>query len=106
MAALKAYAWPGNIRELENVIERALILSTGSTLRLEDPLGAAGRRTAGPSPSERLDDLDRAHILRVVQACGWKIHGKGNAAEKIGLHPNTLRSRMQKLGITRPARPS
>ena len=106
MTALKAYAWPGNIRELENVIERALILSTGSTLHLEERLGATGRRVAGPPPSERLEELDRAHIQRVVEACGWRIHGKGNAAQTLGLHPNTLRSRMQKLGITRPARPS
>ncbi len=106
MAALRAYAWPGNIRELENVIERALILSTDSTLRVEETLGAPGHRAAGSSPSERLDELDRAHILRVVEACGWRIHGKGNAAQQLGLHPNTLRSRMEKLGITRPARPS
>jgi transcriptional regulator with GAF, ATPase, and Fis domain len=106
MAALKAYEWPGNIRELENVIERALILSTGSTLRLEETLGVTGRRAAAPAPPQRLDELDRAHIERVVEASGWRIHGKGNAAQKLGLHPNTLRSRMQKLGITRPARPS
>ena len=67
-------------------------------------LGAPGHRAAGPWPSERLDELDRAHIQRVVEASGWRIHGKGNAAEQLGLHPNTLRSRMQKLGITRPAR--
>jgi formate hydrogenlyase transcriptional activator len=106
MAALRAYAWPGNIRELENVIERALILSTGSALHLEETLGAPGRRAAGSPPSERLDEMDRAHILRVVEACGWRIHGKGNAAQKLGLHPNTLRHRMEKLGITRPARSS
>jgi len=106
MAALRAYAWPGNIRELENVIERALILSPGSTLRLEETLGVVGRREAGAPPAERLDELDRAHIQRMVEACGWRIHGKGNAADKLGLHPNTLRSRMQKLGIARPARPS
>jgi hypothetical protein len=80
------------LRELENVIERALILSTGSTLRLEElrleeSLRAAGRRAAGPAHSERLDEHDRAHIQRVVEACGWKIHGKGNAAEQLGLHP-------------------
>jgi len=106
MAALRAYAWPGNVRELENVIERALILSTGSTLRLAETPGALGRGAAGPPPSERLDDLERTHIRRVVEGCGWRIHGKGNAAEQLGLHPNTLRSRMQKLGITRPVRPA
>ena len=103
---MRAYAWPGNIRELENVIERALILSTGSTLRFEETLGAAGRHATGPAPSERLDERGRVHIQRVVEACGWKIHGKGNAAEKLGLRPNTLRFRMQKLGITQLARPS
>jgi hypothetical protein len=56
----------------------------------EETLGTSGRRAAAPSSSERLDDLDRAHIERVVEACGWRIHGKGNAAEKLRLHPNTL----------------
>ena len=72
---------------------------------LEETPGALGRGAAGQPASERLDDLERAHIRRAVDGWGWKIHGKGNAAEKLGLHPNTLRSRMQKLGITRPARP-
>ena len=73
---------------------------------MEETLGAPGHRASELSSSERLDELDRGHILRVVEACGWRIHGKGNAAEQLGLHPNTLRSRMDKLGITRPARPS
>ena len=92
-----AHAWPGNVRELENVIERALILSTGSTLRLEERLGTAARGTGQPS-LERLDHVERAHIRHVLGDCDWKIDGKGHAAEKLGLHPNTLRSRMEKLG--------
>jgi transcriptional regulator with GAF, ATPase, and Fis domain len=105
MEALKAYAWPGNVRELENVIERALILTTGSTLRLDETLGAAPRGAIGQPSLERLDHVERAHIRRVLAACDWKIDGKDHAAEKLGLHPNTLRSRMQKLGISRPADP-
>jgi len=105
MEALMAYAWPGNVRELENVIERALILSPGSTLRLEETLGAAAPRGATAQPAlDRLNDVERAHIRRVLEGTGWKIAGKGHAAEKLGLHPNTLRSRMERLGITRPAR--
>jgi transcriptional regulator with GAF, ATPase, and Fis domain len=106
MAGLMAYAWPGNVRELENVIERALILSTGSTLRLEEPLGAAARGAAGQPALERLDEVERAHIRRVLESCTWKIDGTGHAAAKLGLNPSTLRSRMRKLGITRPARPA
>jgi transcriptional regulator with GAF, ATPase, and Fis domain len=106
MEALMAHAWPGNVRELENVIERALILSTGSTLRLEGPLGASARATAPHHVPERLDDVERAHIRRLLEDSGWKIDGEGHAAEKLGLHPNTLRSRMKKLGIARPARPA
>ena len=106
MAALTAYAWPGNVRELENVIERALILSPGSTLHLEEPWGAKPRRAGGPPSLERLDEVERAHIRRVLEACAWKIEGPGHAAAKLGLNPGTLRSRMTKLGIRRPARPA
>jgi transcriptional regulator with GAF, ATPase, and Fis domain len=106
MEALTAYAWPGNVRELENVIERALILSPGSTLRLEEPWGAEARGAAGPPSPERLDAVERAHIRRVLEACAGKIDGKGHAAAKLGLNPSTLRSRIRKLGITRPARPA
>jgi transcriptional regulator with GAF, ATPase, and Fis domain len=102
--ALMAYAWPGNVRELENVIERALIRSTGPTLRLEEPLGPSARGAAGPPALVRLDAVERAHIRRVLEACDWKIDGTGHAAETLGLNPSTLRSRMRKLGIRRPAR--
>jgi len=98
MDALAGYAWPGNVRELENVIERALILSPGATLQIEEPLAAATRPTA-----ERLDAVERDHILRVLDRCGGRINGEGNAAAVLGLQPSTLRSRMQKLGIRRPA---
>ena len=103
MEALMAYAWPGNVRELENVVERALILSNGSTLRIEETLGAAiGNDDAPQHDAERMDDVERMHIRRVLEGCGWQIAGKGHAAERLGLHPNTLRSRMLKLGIRRP----
>jgi len=100
-----AYAWPGNIRELENVIDRALILSTGSTLNVDEMLGTAARGpAAGQLALERLNDVQRAHIRRVLEACDWKIDGKGHAAERLGLNPSTLRSWMERLGITRPTR--
>jgi transcriptional regulator with GAF, ATPase, and Fis domain len=104
MEALMAYAWPGNVRELENVIDRALILSTGSTLHVEEMLNAAARGPDGQPALERLDDVQRAHIRGVLEGCSWKIDGKGHAAEKLGLNPSTLRSWMERLGITRPAR--
>jgi transcriptional regulator of acetoin/glycerol metabolism len=104
MEALMAYAWPGNVRELENVIDRALILSTGSVLHVEDMLKGVVRTPTGQPALERLDDVQRAHIRHVLEGCGWKIDGKGHAAEKLGLNPSTLRSWMERLGITRPAR--
>jgi transcriptional regulator with PAS, ATPase and Fis domain len=98
--ALMNYAWPGNIRELENVIERALIISAGSALTLDEPLGskapAAGRET---SSGQSLEEVERAHILKVLEECNWKVKGKGNAADRLGLHPNTLRYRIKKLDI-------
>jgi len=104
MEALMGYAWPGNIRELENVIERALILSTGSALHVEEMLTFASPCTAEHLAHERLDDVQRAPIRRVLEGCDWRIDGKGHAAEKLGLNPSTLRSWMERLGITRPAR--
>ena len=105
MKSLTAYDWPGNVRELENVIERALILSRGSTLHVEDlaggPTPAAAQ--AGSAFSLRpLADVEREHIRGVLERCGWRVNGAGNAAEVLGLHPNTLRFRMKKLGIARP----
>ncbi len=100
MRALETYAWPGNIRELENVIERALIVTTGPSLVIDAPFLEAGAGEA--APGTRLDDVERAHIEAVLRLCAWKIAGKGNAAERLGLKRGTLQFRMKKLGIRRP----
>jgi transcriptional regulator with GAF, ATPase, and Fis domain len=106
MRALESYDWPGNVRELENVIERALILSPGPTLQVEGlaagGLARAAAPTAAASPLRRLDAVEHDHIRGVLERCGWRVNGEGNAAEVLGLHPNTLRFRMKKLGIARP----
>ena len=102
---LQAYEWPGNVRELENVIERAMIRSSGDTLMLYEALSNRN----GHSPLESgstLDVIERRHIQDVLRTCNWRINGDGNAAAKLGLHPNTLRFRMKKLAIARPARGS
>jgi formate hydrogenlyase transcriptional activator len=104
MEALSSYAWPGNVRELENVLERALVLSPGKTLKLDEALGATPGEVHPAPKTRRLEDLERDHILAVLGQCGWKINGPGNAAEVLGRNPNTLRSRMKKLGISRPTR--
>jgi transcriptional regulator with GAF, ATPase, and Fis domain len=106
MEQLQRRPWPGNVRELENVIERALIHTTGEVLTLLEE----GVETSGPRLEEdgtTLSSIERAHIQEVLRACGWRINGAGNAAERLGLHPNTLRFRMKKLGIVRegPSRP-
>jgi transcriptional regulator with GAF, ATPase, and Fis domain len=107
MDMLVAYDWPGNVRELQNVIDRALILSPGSTLRIEEALGigggARGTRSRAGAGVEELSAAERAHIIAVLDRCGWAIQGPGKAADRLGLRPSTLRNRMRKLGIRRPA---
>jgi transcriptional regulator with GAF, ATPase, and Fis domain len=113
MDALVAYDWPGNVRELQNIIERALILSTGPVLRLDEAFsrprtGRSGvQRPQAPAlneePAETLADAERAHIESVLRRCAWRIEGAGQAAARLGLRPSTLRNRMRKLGIRRPA---
>jgi transcriptional regulator with GAF, ATPase, and Fis domain len=98
MAALQRYSWPGNIRELRNVVERAMILSTGPQLTI--PVPAQSRSSV--RRSDKLVDVEREHVLSVVQGCGWRIRGIGGAAERLGLRPTTLETRMAKLGIRRP----
>ena len=103
MTALRRYAWPGNIRELRNVIERAIILGDSSTLRL--PVGPAN--TQPTEPPVTLDAAERAaaqtYIRKVLDRTGWRIRGEGGAAELLGLKPTTLEARMKKLGLRRPA---
>ena len=98
------YDWPGNVRELENVIERAMILSPGATLLLNESFAQPGESPRGDAPSSNLEAIDRAHIVGVLEDCGWKIKGADNAADRLGFKPSTLRYRMKKLGIERPPR--
>jgi transcriptional regulator with GAF, ATPase, and Fis domain len=106
MRALEMHAWPGNVRELGNVIERAMILSERETLRLDPTFGQRRLQPdeAAPPAEERLDTILRAHIESVLGTCGWRINGANNAAARLGVHPNTLRFRMKKLGISRRVR--
>ena len=101
MATLLAYHWPGNIRELANVIERAIILSPGTTLVVDEALGSSERSDPSLLSTQHLEEVERAHILAILDACHWHIKGEGQAAERLGLHPSTLYSRMKKLGIER-----
>jgi formate hydrogenlyase transcriptional activator len=124
MERLSRYSWPGNIRELENVLERAVILSNGPTLEIDpevfasaaaraanaDPPTPSGSErprptaaSAGPTPPlESLESSTRNHILAALEKSGWVIDGPRGAAKILSLHANTLRSRMKKLGIVRP----
>jgi PAS domain S-box-containing protein len=115
MERLSRYSWPGNVRELENVLERAIILSNGPTLEIDPAVFASPKaeRTPGaeplaaPSaaqPFESLDSTMRSHILAALEQSGWIIDGPRGAAKLLGLHPNTLRSRMKKLGLVRAPR--
>jgi transcriptional regulator with GAF, ATPase, and Fis domain len=101
MNAFTTYSWPGNVRELENVIERSLIMTSGTTLAT-DPLFRQGTQEIQPSTGVTLAEKERAHILAVLEECGGKISGKGNAADRLGLKRSTLQYRMTKLGIHRP----
>jgi transcriptional regulator with GAF, ATPase, and Fis domain len=103
LAALQAYGWPGNVRELRNVIERAMIVTTGSHLAI--PVPAVPAVTVG-SRSEKLADVQTEHIRRILEATGWRIRGAGGAAERLGLRPTTLETRLAKLGLRRPTRAS
>jgi len=115
------YSWPGNIRELQNVIQRALILCSGSVFDIDDELvGLAGRRlqdvvTAVPEPPPAqldltaessfptLEEVERAHIAAALEQARGVIEGANGAAKTLGMHPNTLRHRIQKLGLKRPS---
>ena len=98
LAALQAHAWPGNIRELRNVIERAMIVATGPRLTITLPAATA----SAAKRSEKLSDVEREHIRGVLASAGWRIRGAGGAADRLGLKPTTLETRMSKLGLSRP----
>ena len=123
MEALTRYDWPGNIRELQNLIERAVILSKGPTLdvpvealngrmssfanaAVDKPAsapGAAWRAAGGPATQETLEDADRRHIIAALERTNWVIAGPNGAAARLGVKRSTLQFRMRKLGIARPA---
>lgn len=103
MANLASYDWPGNVRELINLIERSVIVTKGQTLQLDWQTKAVSKASSdenGHNPV-LLEDVERAHILKTLQDCKWKINGEDGAAGKLGMHPSTLRSRMKKLKIER-----
>ena len=99
MEALTEYDWPGNIRELQNFIERSVILSTGTTLR--SLARELIRSTPHTSSSGTLMDAERAHILAALEGTRWMVGGRNGAAARLGLPRTTLIAKMQKLGITR-----
>jgi transcriptional regulator with GAF, ATPase, and Fis domain len=98
LTTLQRYAWPGNIRELRNVVERAMILANGPRLLISTPAATA----AAEKSSVKLVDVQKEHIRSVLEGAGWRIRGLGGAADRLGLRPTTLETRMAKLGLTRP----
>jgi len=97
MSALCQYPWPGNVRELRNLIERAMILTKGETLLV--PIPDCDETTEARELT--LAEVETRYITRVMEQRGWRVRGKGGAAETLGLKPTTLESRMKKLGIRR-----
>lgn len=103
MQSLCNYDWPGNIRELRNVMERAVILANAPVLKVDIPTNQMTTTTFPKNDSVLLEDVERAHILQILDACGWRVSGQNGAAQRLGLKPTTLESRMSKLGIRRPS---
>jgi transcriptional regulator with GAF, ATPase, and Fis domain len=115
MAQLQGYDWPGNIRELRNLVERAVILARGSALEFDLPTAGATLPTAPPPTAvaqagsdpefftePEMQQRDRENLLTVLKKTGWKIKGPHGAAELLGLKPTTLLSRIKKMGLKRP----
>jgi transcriptional regulator with GAF, ATPase, and Fis domain len=116
LARLRAHSWPGNVRELANVLERGVIVSAGGVLDIDRALLDTVPEDAPPPPAPadpttrilsvlELEDLERANILRALEASGWKVAGEQGAGALLGMNPSTLNSRMRALGIRRPQRP-
>ena len=103
LAALRAHSWPGNIRELEHTVRRAVIQCRGSVIRAEE-IVLELREAEETSPEEivPLEEYERRYMRRVLEQTGWVVKGTRGAAALLGLHEGTLRSRMRKLGIKRP----
>ena len=106
MRQVRAYSWPGNIRELDGIIQRALISNSGPVVNLVEPLMSNEFEDGTPRiVSSTVADLklvERDHIVAVLDGTQWKISGDDGAASKLGIPPSTLRSKMKKLGIVRP----
>ncbi len=112
---LLAYPWPGNVRELSNVIERAVVLARGPVLDVAEellsgapgapmPINAAADASSPPrSSGQTLEEVSRRQIEGILERTGWVIEGERGAAAALGLTASTLRSRMKKLGLRRPA---
>jgi transcriptional regulator with GAF, ATPase, and Fis domain len=100
LEALRRYSWPGNIRELRNVVERAVIMSTSRQLNISPPVGISDE----PHHSLLRVEVERQHVLGVLEMSGWRVRGKNGAAELLGMKPTTLDSMIARLGITRSAK--
>ena len=102
MDGLLRYHWPGNVRELQNIVERAAVLATGPIVQIDEAMMRSGE-TVQESVVDTLENAERNHILRALNETRWVVHGKKGAADLLGINPSTLRSRMEKLAIKRPA---
>jgi DNA-binding NtrC family response regulator len=103
MRELQLYRWPGNVRQLRNVIDRAVILATG--LHLTVPLPTPAASAPPVHAPQTLVSFELQHIRATLERTRWRIRGQGGAAELLGLKPTTLESRMAKLGLARPVLP-
>ena len=101
--ALMEYNWPGNIREVENLIERAMIISEGSTLEYGDWLPVSKHASTSKNALLKLEDVEKEHIIEVLKKVNWKVSGEKGAAKMLGLNATTLEARLKKLGIKREA---
>jgi DNA-binding NtrC family response regulator len=105
ITALQRYQWPGNIRELEHVIERAVILSEGPELEPIDWLSPSNQKR-DMIQTRTLEEMERQHIRDILEQTSWRVSGEKGAAKILGLNPTTLEARMKKLGIARPSSPT
>ena len=104
MKTMQAYPWPGNVRALENFVERAVILSTGSDLMVPvSELKPPATPSHNHNPVVTLEEAEREHILKALHDSKWVLSGPAGAAAKLGMKRTTLHSKMQKLGIARPS---